>query len=110
MVNIPYNDCIMLFPNYNEYARHTLFDLIEQREHADKNTAPKIDLAINLICLRQDSKTSQTKLAAALGVNQKNVSQWERGEVAPSLRYLIALAQFYKVTVDRLLTPYKPNF
>ncbi len=110
MVNLPYNNCVMLFPNYTTTARLTLIELIEQREHADKNTAPKIDLAINLICLRQDSKTSQTKLADALGVNQKNVSQWERGEVAPSLRYLIALAQFYGVTVDRLLTPYKPSF
>lgn len=98
------------FPNYNEYARQTLFDLIDQRARADENTTPKIDLAINLICLRQDGKTSQTELAATLGVNQKNVSQWERGEVTPSLRYLIALAKFYGVTVDRLLTPYKPSF
>lgn len=100
----------MLFPNYTQAARIALIDLIKQRNHADKNAMPKIDLAINLICLRQERKTSQSKLAAFLGVNQKNVSQWERGEVAPSLRYLIALAQFYGVTVDRLLTPYKSIF
>ena len=96
---------MMLFNKYNEYARFALFDLIEQREHADANTLPKINLAINLICLRQDRKTSQTELANALGVNQKNVSQWEHGNVAPSLRYLIALAEFYGVSIDSLLAP-----
>ena len=97
----------MLFPTYTTTAKISLFDLMEQRERADENTKPRIDLAFNLICLRQDRKQSQKDIADALGVNQKNVSQWERGEVAPSLRYLIALAKLHGVTIDRLLEPCK---
>ncbi len=106
MVSLPYNKS-MLFPTYTTTAKISLFSLMEQREQADENTKPRIDLAFNLICLRQDRKQSQKDVADALGVNQKNVSQWERGEVVPSLRYLIALAKYHSVTIDRLLEPCK---
>ena len=96
----------MLFSNYTTTARLLLINLLEQRKTADENSKPKIDLAVNLVCLRQDSKQSQKEVAKALRIDQKNVSQWEHAEVAPSLRYLIALAKFYGVTVDRLLQPY----
>ena len=95
----------MLFPNYSTTARIALINLNNQRATADENSKPKIDLAINLICLRQDSGQSQTEVAKALHVDQKNLSQWERAEIAPSLRYLLALATYYGVTVDSLLTP-----
>lgn len=104
MVNLPYNSG-MLFPNYSESARLSLIELIKQRAEADENSKPKIELAINLICLRQDRRESQSTVAQALHIDQKNLSQWERAEVAPSLRYLIALAKYYGVTVDSLLSP-----
>lgn len=104
MVNLPYNSS-MLFPNYSTTARMTLINLNSQRATADENSKPKIDLAINLICLRQDAHKGQTEVAKALHIDQKNFSQWERAEVAPSLRYLLALANYYGVTVDDLLKP-----
>lgn len=93
----------MLFSTYSMSARLTLFKLIEQREIANENSKPKIDLAINLICLRQNAHKKQSEVASDLCISQKNLSQWERGEVAPSLRYLIALANYYGVSVDNLL-------
>ena len=106
MVNLPYNGS-MLFPEYTFTARIALINLMERRERASENDKPKIDLAINLLRFRQDGKKSQTEVARALGVDQKNLSQWERGECAPSLRYLIALARYFGKSVDELLTPFE---
>lgn len=91
--------------NYTETTKYKEFILFRKLETADDNTTPKIVLAINLMRLRYQSGKGQTEVARCLGVNQKNLSQWEQGDVAPSLRYLIALAKFYGVTIDQLLTP-----
>ena len=90
--------------NYNDINMAKLNGLLKQLETADENEAPKIILAFNLLRFRNERKQGGTETAQALGVDIKNYYQWERGEVVPSLRYLIALAQYYGVTVDGLLT------
>ena len=106
MVNLPYNGS-MLFPEYTYTARIALIGLLKRRATASENDRPKINLAINLLRFRQDGKKSQSEVARALGVDQKNLSQWERGECAPSLRYLIALAKYFGKSVDELLTQFE---
>lgn len=91
--------------NYNEVFKGKLNTLQQARERANESSKPKLDLAINLLYLRQDRGNSQAEIAKALHIDQKNYSQWERAEIAPSLYYLIALAKYYGVSVDRLLSP-----
>lgn len=98
---------IRMIKNYAETTENKVKDLIRGKEYARENDKPKFDLAANLLQLRQNARKSQIEVAAELGVDQRNLTRWECAEVAPNLRYLIALAEFYGVTVDRLLTPAK---
>ena len=45
---------------------------------------------------------SQGKLAAAVGVTQQCVSEWERGRIEPTLTYLWRLADIFGVSIDIL--------
>lgn len=94
-----------MIKNYAETTNDKIEALKRGKKYADANDKPKYDLAANLLRLRQDARKSQIEVAAALGVGQRNLTRWECAEVAPNLRYLIALAEFYGVSVDRLLTP-----
>lgn len=105
MVSLPYT--MLMIRDYKETTEFKVKQLLRSKEQASENNKPKFDLAINLVLLRQSVSKGQLEVAKALGVDQKNVSQWENAEVAPSLRYLIALAKFFRVTIDRLLVPFK---
>ena len=96
-----------MIKNYAETTEYKIKALMREKRFADENDKPKYDLAANLIQLRQTARKSQTEVAAALGVTQRNLTRWERAEVAPNLRYLIALAKFFGVAVDKLLTPFE---
>lgn len=37
------------------------------------------------------------------GINNGNLSRWERGEVLPNIDFCVQLARFYGITVDELL-------
>lgn len=37
------------------------------------------------------------------GINNGNLSRWERGEVLPNIDFCVQLADFYGITVDELL-------
>ena len=91
--------------NYNEVFNEKWNILQRAKERASESNKPKFDLAINLLYLRQDKGNSQAEIAKALHIDQKNYCQWERAQIAPSLYYLIALAKYYGVSVDRLLSP-----
>jgi transcriptional regulator with XRE-family HTH domain len=58
---------------------------------------------------RLELKLTQEELAERSGINQSTVSQLERGEQAPSLRSLIALAQALGVSIEWLLGFDNPN-
>ena len=96
---------VHMLKNYAETSDYKVKALMREKQFASENDKPKYDLAANLIQLRQTARKSQIEVAEALGVKQRNLTRWESAEVAPNLRYLIALAKFFAVTVDRLLKP-----
>lgn len=54
--------------------------------------------------LRTGRRLSQKEVAAALGLSQSAVSQYEVGEAVPKLETVIKLASFYRCSLDYLLT------
>ncbi len=61
-----------------------------------------IQFAENLKTLRRERKLSQGSLASAIGVTQQCVSEWERGNMEPTLTYLWRLADLFGVSIDVL--------
>ena len=59
--------------------------------------------AQTLCSLRTDRGLTQETVAAALGISPKTLSKWENGASEPELSLLCALADYYGVSVDRLL-------
>ncbi len=53
--------------------------------------------------LREDRDLSQKQIAAVLGIDQRVYSTYETGKRDIPLNHLIALADYYHVTVDYLL-------
>lgn len=50
--------------------------------------------------LREDMDLRQEEIAKVLGTTQTQYSRWERGAQEMPLHHAIALAQFYKVSMD----------
>lgn len=61
-------------------------------------------IANNISALRAEEGMTQLKLAEALNYTDKAVSKWERGEALPDVVVLKAIADYFGVTVDYLLT------
>ena len=57
----------------------------------------------NLKILRVEKKIGQVELAHRLGVSKGIISMWENGLREPTMSSLIALAQFFGVTIDYLV-------
>ena len=57
-----------------------------------------------LQALRKKRGLTQEELAAALFVSRTAVSKWESGRGYPSIDSLKAIARFYSVTIDELLS------
>lgn len=53
--------------------------------------------------LREDSDLTQTQLASYLHLSQRGYSHYESGSRKIPLDFLIALADFYNVSIDYLL-------
>ena len=53
--------------------------------------------------LREDNDLSQTELARILHISQRAYSHYENGEREIPLSILIALADYYKVSLDYLV-------
>jgi transcriptional regulator with XRE-family HTH domain len=58
--------------------------------------------AQNLYAARLNRELTQAQLARALGVDQQNISRWERGRSAPRDDMKILLAKFFGVPVPEL--------
>lgn len=54
--------------------------------------------------LRNRRRLSQKEVAAALGLSQSNISQYELSEASPKLETLVKLAAFYGCSLDYLVT------
>ncbi len=52
--------------------------------------------------LRQERRIGQIRLAKELEVGKSIVSLWERGECEPTLSKLIAIANYFGVSIDYL--------
>ena len=52
--------------------------------------------------LRKEQGLTGEQLAKAIGVSKMAISFWERGERIPNMLALVALANFFGVTVDYL--------
>ena len=61
-----------------------------------------------IAALRKARGMTQKELAESLHISDKSVSRWERGETAPDLSLLPALAEHLNVTLDELLSGRKP--
>ncbi len=53
--------------------------------------------------LRQDKKVGQVELAKSIGVSKGVISLWENGLREPTMSSLIALAEFFEVSIDYLV-------
>jgi transcriptional regulator with XRE-family HTH domain len=62
-----------------------------------------MEFKVILPMLRQMKNVNQTTLAKAVGVEQYTISFWETGRSMPSAKQLIALADYFSVSVDALL-------
>ncbi|HHW01912.1 MAG TPA: helix-turn-helix transcriptional regulator [Thermoanaerobacterales bacterium] len=57
-----------------------------------------------ILKLRKEKKLTQQELADATGVTRGNISSYESGRFCPSISSVIALAEFFNVSTDWLLT------
>lgn len=55
-----------------------------------------------LITLRKECKISQQKLAISIGVTQQCISEWEKGNMEPTLSNLVKLSDYFEVSIDYL--------
>lgn len=59
--------------------------------------------SVRLKELREACKLNQTELGEILGVTNQTVSNWENGNIAPSIEMVEKIANYFKVSVDYLL-------
>lgn len=57
----------------------------------------------NLRKLRKERRLTQSELQAAVGVDRTLISKYETGERVPPVDVLVALADYYGVSVDYIL-------
>jgi len=60
-------------------------------------------IGTNIRRLRQERNLSQQALASELKITQGAVSQWEKGATSPDTNQLIALSEFFRVSIEDLL-------
>ncbi len=63
----------------------------------------KLMLGDNLKQLRREQNLTQEQLASLLGVSYQSVSRWENNLCYPDIELLPVIADFFKITVDKLL-------
>lgn len=68
----------------------------------------KAQLAKNIAELRQSRGMTQLELAEKLTYSDKAISKWERGESAPDIVTLAALAELFGVSLDELVFGERP--
>ena len=69
----------------------------EAMPYTAKNVFPE-----RLKSLRQDKNIGQIQLAKDLDVGKSVISLWERGECEPTLSKLVAIANYFGVSIDYL--------
>ncbi len=52
--------------------------------------------------LREEAEITQSELAAEIKNVQRNISNWENGNSEPDCQSILAIANYFKVPIDRL--------
>ena len=60
-------------------------------------------IADKIRTLREKKGTTQSELAASLGITRSAVNAWEMGITVPSTQYVVLLAKHFNVSTDYLL-------
>ncbi len=60
--------------------------------------------AENLKSLRAERNVGQVELAKAINVSKGIISLWENRKREPTISYVIALANFFEISIDELVT------
>ena len=63
-----------------------------------------LHIAETLVEQRKQSGKSQEDLAKYCGVSKSSVSKWKNGTNRPSICELPKIADFYKITIQKLLS------
>ena len=63
-----------------------------------------LHIAETLVDQRKKAGKSQNDLAQYCGVSTSSVSKWERATARPSFIHLTMIADFYNITIHKLLT------
>ncbi len=53
--------------------------------------------------LRREKGLSQEMLAESIGISRQAVAKWESGQSTPDIENLIALSDYFRVSIDRLV-------
>ena len=61
------------------------------------------DFYVHLRAIRKGRKATQKQVAAAVGVTERNYQDWEYGNTKPGFDALIALADYFDVSLDYLV-------
>lgn len=56
-----------------------------------------------LQCLRENKRISRKVLSELCGLNSDAVRRYERGEAEPTMHSLVAIAEYFEVSVDYLV-------
>lgn len=67
-------------------------------------------LSENLLTLRKMKKLSQEQVAEEVGVSRQAYAKWESGETSPDISACMALAKFYDVSLDDLVSQAEGHF
>ncbi|GKU27416.1 DUF5680 domain-containing protein [Clostridium folliculivorans] len=59
--------------------------------------------------LRKSMGLSQEKLAEIMGISRQAVAKWEVGQSYPDIAKLIALSEFFNISIDKLVNDYEEN-
>lgn len=68
-----------------------------------RNEDNAVEFRRRLQHLREKKRISRIVLSELCGLSSDAVRRYERGEAEPSLKSLIALAEFFEVSVDYLI-------
>ena len=61
------------------------------------------DFYVHLRAIRKGHKATQKQVAIAVGVTERNYQDWEYGNTKPGFDTLIALADYFDVSLDYLV-------
>ena len=62
-----------------------------------------LNFSEHLRIIRKNHKSTQKQVAIAIGVSERNYQDWEYGNTKPGFEALIALADYFDVSLDYLV-------